>query len=674
MKKKYTILLNFYLLLTLQIGNTSIEKKEFLKDTIRTNENIDTQIIINNNDRVMNCTLAPVAATACPASWQKNVGLNAENYLPTNSPHNVTFKNLIGVNANTNWDQIYQVQKINNPFKEIAQHARSFHHAEKDYRLNKPCPNNDCSSYNTCLDYPAFYQCTPAQRKPVSDVAWNGMDLYRYRYSLWRKDFKEIHASLTIAPTGNATFDTPHTFPTGWWTTEEWGGGTASTPNYTAIHDKAMDYAMDFATKMCPNPTNCMVNVLEIGNEPWAYQEKVYEAIQRGFIDGLRCYYNSDNPADWAMKLLPAAFQAHHEENSSTINGGDKSTWKDYMGTRIPCYLAKYYEGINVHFYSFQNGKNSFNLTEIPESANSDFKYLKNAVKWANVNMPNKKVYLTEFGWDSETVGETAQGAYLIRALLMTQRLKVHRATIFNSTDDTFGGLFASAGLYKVDGNVAPTTPKPAFHALKNLLDKIENKTFISSISESSNAYAYLLGDLQNQKPDFLVVWKPSTIAKDGKDALALSNATITLPKGITLTSATRTWLDANNQLYASNINYNAAANSITLGIGATPLLIPIACNNCQLTVAEKDIDNQAFSFDIFPNPSTSHQLWLNTNLETLFDGNATYSIFNAVGKNLKTAKLNDNQLDLDLLPKGVYFIKIKHNDLGEFVKRVMLM
>ncbi len=621
------------------------------------------------------CTLSPVSATACTAAWQKDAGLNSSAYLPANTPHTVTFKNMIGVNANTNWDQIYQVLKITNPFKDVATHARSFHHAEKDYRLNKPCPNGDCSSYTGCLDMPAFYQCTPAQRKPVNEVAWNGMDLYRYRYSLWRKDFKEIHASLTLAPTGNAAFDLPHNYPTGWWTPEEWGGGTSATPNLQGIHDKAKDYAEAFAAKMCPNPKDCMVDVLEIGNEPWTYSEQVYEAIQRGFIDGLRCFYNSDKPSDWHMKLLPASFQAHHAETTALPNGGDKSTLKDYMGTRIPCYLAKYYEGINVHFYSFQNGNNNYNLTEIPESNNSDFKYLRNTVKWANTNMPNKKIYLTEFGWDSETVGETAQGAYLLRSLCIAQRLKLHQTTIFNSTDDTFGGLFASAGLYKVDGNAALTTPKPAFFTLKNMLDKIGDKTFLSALSENGTAYAYMLGDAVTKKPEYIVIWKPTSIAKDGKDALSLQHVTLALPKGVTVAASPKYWLTATaNQLYTDAIANNTTNNTMTLGISGTPLLIPITCNNCQLTVADKDLVSTDFELSIYPNPTTKSKVWLNSNDDIIFDGSATYSVFDALGKQITEQQLLSNELDLSTDLKGVYFVKIKHSVLGELVRKVILM
>jgi hypothetical protein len=625
------------------------------------------------------CTQAPIVPSAtCPAAWQKDAGLNVTTYTVPNTPHSRTLRDMMGVNANTNWDNIYQVQAIPNPFKNVATHARSFHHAEKDYRINKPCPNGDCTPYSACADFGAFYQCTPAQHAPVDNIAWNGMDLYRYRYSLWRNDFTKIHAALTLAPAGNLAFDTPHQFPLGWWTSAEWGGGTGTTPNYTNIYTNAKAYAVSFANKMCPNAQNCVVDVLEIGNEPYAYTDpKIYEAIQRGMIDGLRCVYNSDDANTWLMKLLPGAFQGHHAETGATVNGGDKTTYTDYLGTRIPCYLQKYYAGVNVHLYSFQNGANNYNLTEIPESANSDFKYLKNTVKWANTNMTNKKVYLSEFGWDSHTVGETAQMAYIMRTLLIAQRHKLHQTTVFNSTDDTFTGLFSTSGLYNVDGNAAPTTPKKSYTMLQKMLSTMGTTTFLSALQENTNGYAYLMGNASTQKPTHLVVWKPTTINATGTDAHTTTNFTMTLPQGITLGAVTgRTWIDEQMPHAYMNTITTGANNTIMVPVSAVPILIPIVCTNCQLTVSTENAppENLNTQVSVFPNPIAAGETLHIDALDTeLINGAKSYTLYNIVGQKISSAPLTNDNFIMPNVPTGAYMLQINFGDKGMSTHKVMI-
>ena len=66
------------------------------------------------------------------------------------------------------------------------------------------------------------------------------------------------------------------------------------------------------------------------------------------------------------------------------------------------------------------------------------------AIAWYVANMTeSQEVTVTEFGWDSDEVGELTQGVYLLRAMLIMNRFGVSQATIYNSTDDPFlQGLF----------------------------------------------------------------------------------------------------------------------------------------------------------------------------------------------------------------------------------------
>ncbi|MBK9014986.1 MAG: hypothetical protein IPM82_13435 [Saprospiraceae bacterium] len=80
--------------------------------------------------------------------------------------------------------------------------------------------------------------------------------------------------------------------------------------------------------------------------------------------------------------------------------------WKNYIGDRITPQSASLLDGINIHCYSYTSDKNGKRRAVQPEHPGSSFWEMLNAIRWRNQNMPGKKIYLSEWGWDSDGAGE----------------------------------------------------------------------------------------------------------------------------------------------------------------------------------------------------------------------------------------------------------------------------
>lgn len=440
-------------------------------------------------------------------------------------------------------------------------------------------------------------------------------------------------------------------FPRDWWTKSDWGNSPDN------IRYNARMYAKMFARTYGPKSTDCsnckqLVEVLEIGNEPWAYAGTTYNAILEGFIEGFAEYYNSANPDDWNIKLLPAAFQGFHLENSVLQPDNPNSSvefnadnWKDYFGTRITTAYKEHLEGINLHPYSNQLSDNvsgnefDKRLLAYPEELNgssndSKFLYIRNAWKWNQDNMPigSRKIYVSEFGWDTRLkfndvdtckgggvgIGEIPQGIYINRALLMMGRMGVHRAELFEASDDadlnelscTKSFAYHSSGIYDINN-----APKASKNILKKTIQVIGNKKFHYSIKESGildptetvddNIYAYILET--SGQPSHLVVWNAVGINEMGWTGIRAMSSP---PTFINLTLAgqsysvdnSQPWYYLDNQVGTSlspsekNDLYNVSTNRFTVipipvvipiksPISCSPDLIPPSITNCPNTI-----------------------------------------------------------------------------------------
>ena len=450
------------------------------------------------------CLLIGCFLNTHPASGQNSNSFSiGDNVLITikNRPNYTTFQQLVGVNGGTNWDG----HADPNPISGVLLNARSFHLMEIDYRYT-----GNPSTYNIqpCLaDCDEAYMCYPDSscELPGADGDESTLAYYKNRYcSNWSRNFPTVFASLeTINPyykNGCGNGFTVRPWPDKWYNAAEWGGDAAT------IERNAQIYGEAFAATFCPNDPakQCVVNVLEVGNEPWGVPGKeAYRAICRGMVRAMKNYYGSDRPENWRMKLSTAAFQAHNPD----------SRQNDYIGDMVPEDVRPYFSYVNIHPYAFSIEERS--LTAPPEATYGQFRFVEHLESWRAQHMPHARLNLSEIGWNSRDngthfpgVGEATQAIYLIRSLLMASRYGADKAFIYSLFDRPEDDLFNSTGLI----HNQDLHRKKAFHAISRLIELMGEKIFLKALSEDANEdtgmYAYLFGD-KDGKPTHLVAWLP---------------------------------------------------------------------------------------------------------------------------------------------------------------------
>ena len=422
------------------------------------------------------------------------------------APHPETYRSMLGVTGGTNWDGLPSV----NPVQHFIPNARSFHLMEIDFRYTGNPANYDVIP---CLSDCDEFSCFPkVSGLPMAANEGSTLAYYKYRYcQKWYPQFAEVYASLeTITPYyKNGYFDGQFVirpYPNKWYTAEEWGGSAE------AIEQNAYQYATSFAMTFCPQDTTkaCLVNVLEIGNEPWGYPgPTAYHNIIRGVVHAFQDYYGYADPGKWRMQLSAAAFQADKPD----------SGLHDYVADMVPADMRPYLHYLSIHPYAFHREKRT--LTEMPESADGDFLRIKNLGIWKEQHMPHAKVNVTEFGWNAYSngpsfpgIGEGGQAAYTMRALLMMGRYQMHRAFIYELIDQPSVSLFNSTGLLQADG-----TPKKVYYTLENFAQKLGHLRFLKALREDvQKGMVYLLGN-QRGEPEALVSWMPIEVNGNQKPA-----------------------------------------------------------------------------------------------------------------------------------------------------------
>jgi hypothetical protein len=316
------------------------------------------------------------------------------------------------------------------------------------------------------------------------------------------------------------------------------------------------NYAKAFTRHFGPKNGNGYVCSVEAGNEPWAYPAKVYREILLGMAEGVQA-------GDPGVEVFPCALQA--ADPSAEWQG----IFKNYMGARITPQAATLLDGINIHAYSYVTNRKGRRQAVQPEHPQSSFWEILNAVRWRDRNMPGKKIYLSEWGWDcggggedcthDECVSEHAAAVYAVRAALIAARLGLHRATWFYYANDKSGSsLYTRSGLTG-SGN-AGFRKKQVFNALESLVRRVGDRKFHSVVREDETAWMYLLCD-ENGEISHLAAWLPG----DGD-----TSATKTVKWLTKFTPGKAVLLDG----HSTEMAIDKENGAILLELSSTPLLV----------------------------------------------------------------------------------------------------
>ncbi|MEM9991313.1 MAG: discoidin domain-containing protein, partial [Bacteroidota bacterium] len=420
--------------------------------------------------------------------------------LPAAQASTVTIAELLGVSGiwgwgNDRYSDLLDAGQGPALYDHICTHYRNYHYLSWD--ITDP---------NVVPDYTTM-------------AAGGGTDTYWWlnwdrEYQTWIDENMPIQASIQMYQSYIGQFrdttwvnDTiPISDPA--WANANWTNNTL----LSTAWQSAYDYGYRFAAHFGPTTGNGMVQMLEVGNEPWVYDPQVYKTILDGMAKGAKA-------ADPALKVLPCALQAAEE------NAERSGNFRNYMGARIDEVTLPALDGLNVHIYSYHNRPTGLIYGTHPENLNSIYHEVHSAMRWRDQNMPGKPVYVSEWGWDhdggdplcthAECVSERAATAYASRGALLFQRLGVERATwyFYGDTHIDPSNLinngtyrYSRSGLTSSKAN--NFSKKRTFYAFEQLTRQLGDVYFLSVEQEDDTAWMYLMGDAQGN-PTHLVAWRP---------------------------------------------------------------------------------------------------------------------------------------------------------------------
>ncbi len=241
---------------------------------------------------------------------------------------------------------------------------------------------------------------------------------------------------------------------------------------------------------------------------------------------------------------------------------------------------------LNFHHYSNnfggQSGPPKKNSHGVSPEEDQLYQKLKSIVDYRNKYLPEKELWLSEFGYDvhpqspqkAPPIGpftsEEVQAQWVIRSFLAIAAAGFDKAQLFTMTDGYKSNpaqMFSTCGLVELAKEQDPTTPLPDFtprtvwyyvYTMKNRLKGFRFKQILSSNVENVNIYEFESGKNPDQK--VYAVWATSSknhLAKNVrfKSTSPIQNATqVNLQHG-DLDGITKPLFSKNNQFLLKEVS-----------------------------------------------------------------------------------------------------------------------
>ena len=278
----------------------------------------------------------------------------------------------------------------------------------------------------------------------------------------------------------------------------------------------AFAYGKAFATAL-----GGLLEAVEIGNEPGKYDDATYRTLFEAMARGVRA-------GDPKLRIATCA--------ANLGKSGSYSKSVDCVAGLDPLY-----DIVNIHNYAEITGWPTWERSYAEDPKIDFLTNIRHVLKWREEHVPEKEVWLTEFGWDATTKPnlttgdfvkwkgstETQQALWTVRAFIVLAATGLDRAYLYFFNDDDTPHLHASSGLTR------NFVPKPAFHAVAHLQKTLGDYRFTRAIREGEGEFVYEF--TSDEKARIWIVWKPAMPAER-----------VTLPvDGIAIVRAERTPLIA---------------------------------------------------------------------------------------------------------------------------------
>lgn len=397
-------------------------------------------------------------------------------------------------------------------------------------------------------------------------------------------------------------------------------------------YQAAYNYGFAFAEHFGPGVGNGLVQRIEIGNEPWDYQASFYREILQGMAEGAKA-------ADPDLLVFPCALQA-------ADSSAEMGNYMNYAGARLLDTLVPYIDGLNVHHYSYYNDSAGERRATYPENYTSSMRGILNDLRYRDANFPEKKIFVSEWGWDSDGAGEScfhnecvseeAQAIYGVRAAMMLNRLGVDDMTwFFYANANSGSSLYTRSGL--TGSSATSFLEKKSFIAFDALLHHIGNKYFLDTLIENDNHWVYLFGD-STGTPTYLAGWRPVD-ESDNNVSIASFPITFAPDSAWNISGLSNTGTIAPLPTYSGG--------NMSLALTGVPLLVKL-----QSPTVDSAPNTLKKKIAVFPNP-TDGDVSIIGDLSNL----GHVMLRNCFGENIRTWEKGVQSINVSDLSPGIYYL-----------------
>ena len=312
----------------------------------------------------------------------------------------------------------------------------------------------------------------------------------------------------------------------------------------------AFQYGEAFARYFGPSG-KALTESLEIGNEPGKYDDATYRVIFENMARGAR-------EGDPRLRIATCA-----------VNLGKSGQYSK----SVDCLsgLESLYDVVNIHIYPEVEGWPTWRRS-YPEDPKIKFlQELHHVLTWRDQNVPDKEVWLTEFGWDASTKpppekgdfakwegsSEEHQAEWIVRGYMVLAASGVDRAYLYFFNDEDEPHVHGSSGLTR------NFKPKPSYYALAHLQSTLGNFRLSKVIREDQQTgYIYQFQRDGDSGKKIVVAWK--TQGSEGEVTVPVDAATVEKAERMPL-SATP----------AEPVKWEAAGTGSTkIGVGEAPVYL----------------------------------------------------------------------------------------------------
>jgi serine/threonine-protein kinase ATR len=409
-------------------------------------------------------------------------------------------------------------------------------------------------------------------------------------------------------------------------------------------YQAAYNYGFAFAEHFGPGVGNGLVKRIEVGNEPWDYEASFYREVLQGMAEGAKA-------ADPSLLVFPCALQA---ADSSAESGN----YLNYAGVRLLDTIAPYIDGLNVHYYSYYNDSTGTRRATYPENYISSMRGILNDLRYRDANFPGKKMFVSEWGWDSdgageacthnECVSETAQAIYGVRYAMMLSRLGVDDMTwFFYANGNNSSSLYTRSGL--TGSSATSFLEKKSFIAFEALLHHIGDDYFLDTLVENDDYWVYLFGD-STGTPTYLVGWRPVDESDGNISSISIPIA-YAPDSAWTISGLSGSGTDAPLPTYSGG--------NMTLSLSGVPLVVKL--QGTPVVSASYDIEEK---ITVYPNPTTGDVFIQGYDL---LKGNIV--LRDCLGGVVRHWEGVNEPINIADLPQGIYFLTLNYMESSTVVR-----